>query len=106
MAPRWVGVLLIYLISLVSSQGLEPFRVFKIDTGQSFTGRVLSYDGQIFYLQGKDGKLYPVPFKRVSPDDQKYLIQIAQSGKVPKGDPRKLSKEKTEAPSSPKTTTT
>ena len=104
MAPRWVGVLLIYLISLVSSQGLEPFRVFKIDTGQDFTGRVLSYEGQIFYLQGKDGKLYPVPFKRVSANDQKYLIQIAQSGKVPKGDPRKLAKEKTEDPSSPETT--
>ncbi len=104
MAPRRVGVLFVYLITLVFAQGLEPFRVFKIDTGQDFTGRVLSYEGQTFYIQGKDGKLYPVPFKRVSADDQKYLIQIAQSGKVPKGDPRKLSKENTEKPSSPQTT--
>lgn len=104
MAPRRVGVLFFYLITLVFSQGLEPFRVFKIDTGQDFPGRVLSYDGQTFYIQGKDGKLYPVPFKRVSADDQKYLIQIAQTGKIPKGDPRKLSKENTEKPSSPQTT--
>ena len=74
----------IYSFSLVVSEGLEDFRVFKIDTGQSFTDRALSYEGQTFYLQGKDGRLYPVPFKRVSADDQKYLIQIAQSGKIPK----------------------
>ena len=103
MALRWVLSFFIYSFSLVVSEGLEDFRVFKIDTGQSFTARALSYEGQTFYLQGKDGRLYPVPFKRVSADDQKYLIQIAQSGKIPKGDPRELANEKTEGPSaSPK----
>ena len=46
-----------------------------------------------------------IPFhsKGVSADDQKYLIRIAQSGKIPKGDPRELANEKTEGPSaSPK----
>ena len=94
MALRWVLFFLAYSFSLVASKGLESFRVFKIDTGQSFTARALSYEGQTFYLQGKDGKLYPVPFKRVSAEDQKYLIRIAQSGSIPKGDPRKIAKEK------------
>ena len=94
MALRWVLFFLAYSFSLVASKGLESFRVFKIDTGQSFTARALSYEGQTFYLQGKDGKLYPVPFKRVSAEDQKYLIRIAQSGNIPKGDPRKVAKEK------------
>ena len=94
MALRWVLFFLVYSFSLVASKGLENFRVFKIDTGQSFTARALSYEGQTFYLQGKDGKLYPVPFKRVSAEDQKYLIRIAQSGNIPKGDPRKIAKEK------------
>ena len=64
MALRWVLFFFIYSFSLVVSEGLEDFRVFKIDTGQSFTARALSYEGQTFYLQGKDGRLYPVPFKR------------------------------------------
>ncbi len=106
MALRWVLFFLAYSFSLVASKGLESFRVFKIDTGQSFTARALSYEGQTFYLQGKDGKLYPVPFKRVSAEDQKYLIRIAQSGNIPKGDPRKIAKEKEadDDPSAPPTT--
>ena len=70
--------------------GEEPFRTFKTATGQGFTGKVLSYEGQTFYIQGKDSKLYPVPFKQLSANDQKYLIEVASSGKIPKGDPRKL----------------
>lgn len=90
MAGRWVGILSFIFGFLLTSWGQEPFRTFTASSGQAFTGRVLSYEGQTFYIQGKDNKLYPVPFKQLSPDDQKYLIQVAREGKVPKGDPRKL----------------
>ena len=90
MAGRWVGILSFIFGFLLTSWGQQPFRTFTASSGQAFTGRVLSYEGQTFYIQGKDNKLYPVPFKQLSPDDQKYLIQVAREGKVPKGDPRKL----------------
>ena len=99
MAARWVGFFSVLSISLLpSSWGQEPFRTFKTVTGQPFTGRVLSYEGQTFYVEGKDRKLYPIPFKKVSAADQKYLIQIAQTGKVPKGDPRKLKNKEGQSP--------
>ena len=90
MAVRWVGILSFIFGFLLTSWGQETFRTFTASSGQAFTGRVLSYEGQTFYIQGKDNKLYPVPFKQLSPDDQKYLIQVTREGKVPKGDPRKL----------------
>ena len=63
----------------------------QLPTGQPFTGKVVSYEGQIFYIEGKDGKLYPLPFKQLSANDQKYLIEQASGQKIPKGDPRKIS---------------
>ncbi len=68
----------------------EPFRTFTAVGGQSFTARVLSYEGQTFYLEGKDGKLYPVPYAQLSTNDQIYLRKISQEAKIPIGDPRKL----------------
>ena len=74
----------------------EPFRTFTAVGGQSFTARVLSYEGQTFYLEGKDEKLYPVPYAQLSTNDQIYLRKISQEAKIPIGDPRKLaSQEKT-----------
>ena len=93
MVGRWGGIffLLIGFLNLLSGQ--EEFRTFTASTGQAFTGRVLSYEGQTFYIEGKDKKLYPVPFKQLSAPDQKYLIEIAQAGKIPKGDPRTLKQD-------------
>ena len=71
----------------------EPFKTFTAAGGQSFTARVLSYEGQTFYLEGKDKKLYPVPYNQLSADDQSYLRQISQEGKIPIGDPRKLASQ-------------
>ena len=68
----------------------EPFRTFTAVGGQSFTARVLSYEGQTFYLEGKDEKLYPVPYAQLSTNDQIYLRKISQEAKIPIGDPRKL----------------
>ena len=71
----------------------EPFRTYTAVGGQSFTARALSYEGQTFYLEGKDKKLYPVPYNQLSADDQSYLRQISQEGKIPIGDPRKLASQ-------------
>ncbi len=99
MARHWVGILSILFGFILSSTGQEPFRTFTATSGQAFTGRVLSYEGRTFYIEGKDKKLYPVPYNQLSPDDQKYLIQIAQGGKVPKGDPRSLNSAPSTSPS-------
>ena len=90
MAGRWFVIFSFIIGFTPPSWGEEPFRTFTASSGQAFAGRVLSYEGQTFYIQGKDKKLYPVPFKQLSSDDQKYLIQIAKEGKIPKGDPRNL----------------
>ena len=82
----------------------EPFRTYTAVGGQSFTARALSYEGQTFYLEDKDKKLYPVPYNQLSTDDQSYLRQISQEGKIPIGDPRKLaSQQNVDNESSPAT---
>lgn len=98
MAARWVGILSVFFLSTLSAWAVESFRTFTTSSGQAFTGRVLSYEGQTFYVEGKDKKLYPIPFKKVSAADQKYLIKIAQSGLVPKGDPRTIQKKESPTP--------
>ena len=81
-------------LGVVNSSALvaeEPFRTFTAVGGQSFTARALSYEGQTFYLEGKDKKLYPVPYNQLSDADKSYLRQISQDGKIPEGDPRLIS---------------
>ena len=95
MAGRWGGIFLVYLSFLCLLLGQETFRTFTTSSGQAFIGRALSYKGQTFYIEGKDKKLYPVPFKQLSSLDQKYLIAIAQGGKIPEGDPRTLKQDST-----------
>ena len=77
MAARWVGLCFLLLSFLLPSWAQESFRTFKTNTGQPFTGRVLSYEGQTFYVQGRDGKLFGIPFNKVSSTDQKYLIPVS-----------------------------
>ncbi len=96
MAARWVGICILLLFCLLPSWGQNAFRTFKTDTGQPFVGRVLSYEGRTFYVQGRNGSLFAIPFNKVSPEDQKYLIQIAP--KLPKGDPRKINAKEGQSP--------
>ncbi|MDA8775469.1 hypothetical protein N9N13_07050 [Opitutales bacterium] len=93
MAARWFSIVAVLSLLVPQTWALEPLRTFKTASGQAFQGRLVSYEGQTFYIQGKDSKFYPVPFKQLSAEDQKYLIQVAQLGKVPKGDPRSIAKE-------------
>jgi hypothetical protein len=86
-------ILFVCLLKVSALLAEEPFRAFTAIGGQSFTARVLSYEGQTFYLEGKDKKLYPVPYNQLSTDDQSYLRQISQEGKIPIGDPRKLASQ-------------
>jgi len=89
---RYVALFLLLLAGLVLNAE-ETFRTFTTVGGQSFTARVLSYEGQTFYLEGKDEKLYPVPYNQLSTNDQIHLRQISQEGKIPIGDPRKLASQ-------------
>ena len=90
----WLQGIKIYIflfLFAVPCLGNIDFRTFTTSSGQGFTGKVVSYDGQIFWFQGRDGKLYPIPFKQLSANDQKYLIDAANGQKIPKGDARKHS---------------
>ena len=78
------------LFSVLYCSGEESFRTFTTANGKSFPFRVLSYEGQEFYFEDKNGKQYKVSYKQFSATDQKYLIDTAQNGKIPEGDPRKL----------------
>jgi len=87
--------LFLYFFNASALLAEEPFRTFTAVTGQSFTARVLSYEGQTFYLEGKDKKLYPVPYNQLTTNDQQYLREVSQQGKIPIGDPRKLASQDT-----------
>ncbi len=89
---RYIPLFLSLLLGL-TLHAEETFRTFTAVGGQSFTARVLSYEGQTFYLEGKDKKLYPVPYNQLSTADQTYLRQLSQEGKIPIGDPRKLASQ-------------
>ena len=103
MVWRWI-LCVLACTTFSFSYAEEAFRTFTAVNGQSFTARALSYEGQTFYLEGKDKKLYPVPYKQLSKADQSYLRELSQVGKLPIGDPRNLvskqpvasTKEKTE----------
>ena len=85
------------LFSVVYCRGEESFRTFTTADGKSFPFRVLSFEGQEFYFEDRNGKQYKVNYKQFSPTDQKYLIDTAQNGKIPEGDPRKLNSAKTDS---------
>src|SRR5210317_1993620 len=89
---RYIPLFLSLILGL-TLHAEETFRTFTAVGGQSFTARVLSYEGQTFYLEGKDKKLYPVPYNQLSTADQSYLRQLSQEGKLPIGDPRKLASQ-------------
>src|SRR6056300_1083403 len=93
-SSRYIFLFLPLLLAL-ALLAEEPFRTFTAVSGQSFTARVLSYEGQTFYLEGKDKKLYPVPYNQLTTNDQAYLREVSQQGKIPLGDPRKLSSQDT-----------
>jgi hypothetical protein len=63
-------------------QLLEPVRIFKSAQGSSFEGRVLSYEGNNFFLEGKDAKIISVTLNQLSKEDQKYLQETVQAGKI------------------------
>ena len=63
-------------------QSLEPVRIFKSVQGSSFEGRVLSYEGNNFFLEGKDSKIISVTLNQLSKEDKKYLQEIVQAGKI------------------------
>ena len=82
MVWRWILCVLAYT-TFSFSYAEEAFRTFTAVNGQSFTARALSYEGQTFYLEGKDKKLYPVPYNQLSTADQSYLRELSQVGKLP-----------------------
>ena len=88
MAWLRAGILFVLAVFCLAAWAQETFRKFTTTTGQAFTGRVLSYEGRTFYFQGKDGKLYPVPYDRLSTPDKDYLIRLVQEKKLPKGKPQ------------------
>ena len=90
MGLKRVGLAFLCLLPFFFLAAEEAFRTFTTTSGKSFPFRVLSYEGQEFYFEDQTKKQYKVSYKQFSPADQKYLIDAAQSGKIPEGDPRKL----------------
>ena len=62
---RYVTLFLLLLVGLVLNAE-ETFRTFTTVGGQSFTARVLSYEGQTSTLKVKM-KIYPVPYNQLQP---------------------------------------
>ena len=52
---------------------LLNFEKFLNQLAASFEGRVLSYEGKNFFLEGKDSKIISVTLNQLSKEDQKYL---------------------------------
>ena len=90
MVDRWIVVAFLWFYFALCLNGEENFRTFTTTGGKSFPFRVLSYEGQDFYFEDQSKKQYKVNYKQFSATDQKYLIEVATNGKIPKGDPRKM----------------
>lgn len=90
MVVRWITYLLLCIVSSIFTFGEESFRTFTTTGGKSFPFRVLSYEGQEFYFEDQSKKQYKVSYKQFSTEDQKYLIEAAQKGRIPQGDPRMI----------------
>jgi len=90
MVDRWIAVAFLWFYFALCLNGEENFRTFTTTGGKSFPFRVLSYEGQDFYFEDQSKKQYKVNYKQFSASDQKYLIEVATNGKIPKGDPRKM----------------
>jgi formylglycine-generating enzyme required for sulfatase activity len=70
-----------------AQQSQEPVRIFKSAQGSLFEGRVLSYEENNFFLEGKDAKIISVTLNQLSKEDQKYLNETVQAGKIGTGNP-------------------
>lgn len=75
--------LLLFLLPILSTLAVEPFRVFKTPQGHSLEGRVVRYEGKNFVIQMKDGSLRGVTFDQLVAEDKKYLIQVVQQKRIP-----------------------
>ena len=52
MAARWLAIVAVLCVLVPLSWALEPLRTFKTAAGQAFQGKLVSYEGQTFYIQG------------------------------------------------------
>lgn len=86
---HWLFVLCLLLGGSLFAE--VPFRQFSTTAGQSFSLRVLSYEGEDFYFEDASANKYKVNYKQFSQTDQQYLIDCARSGKIPMGNAQKLS---------------
>ncbi|MBT3636770.1 MAG: hypothetical protein HN531_07520 [Opitutae bacterium] len=75
--------LLLFLLPILSTLAVEPFRIFKTPQGHSLEGRVIGYEGKNFVIQMKNGSLRGVTFDQLVAEDKKYLIQVVQQKRIP-----------------------
>ena len=47
----------------------------------------MSYEGKNFFLEGKNSKIISVTLNQLSKEDQKYLQETVQAGKIGTGNP-------------------
>jgi hypothetical protein len=77
--------LFVYLFS--SLQAEEPFRIFKTASGQTLEAKAVGYDGQIFILVDKSGRMFGPKFNDFSVEDRTYLVEAVKAKRIPKGRP-------------------
>ncbi|MEK9986613.1 MAG: hypothetical protein VW879_17885, partial [Opitutae bacterium] len=85
---RCITTLFLCCLFCISGFAEVAFRTFTSTSGKTYEFRVLSYQSQDFYFEDQNKKQYKVNYKQFSSADQKYLIEVATNGKIPKGDPR------------------
>jgi hypothetical protein len=77
--------LFVYLFSSVQAE--EPFRIFKTASGQSLEAKAVGYEGQIFILVDKSGRMFGPKFNDFSVEDRTYLVEAVKAKRIPKGRP-------------------
>ena len=77
--------LIVYLFSSVQAE--EPFRIFKTASGQSLEAKAVGYEGQIFILVDKSGRMFGPKFNDFSVEDRTYLVEAVKAKRIPKGRP-------------------
>ena len=68
--------------------------MFTTQSGKSFEGKAVGYEGQNFILSSKTGQLFQAPFNALSNADKAYLVEAVKAGRIPKGRPATTAQQK------------
>ena len=84
------NIILSYWFFIFSSTlGFAEFRIFRDNRDREVVAELVDYEDGVVSLRSKNGKVYTVPFEKLSPSDQEFCSQSKESLSEKSVDPKK-----------------